>query len=79
MRRQFALRRNLSHFAAFVLAAHPAQVRAAIAAHRKALDADPYGYLHRRQADLEAGVRAAAARHVGGAAEEIALTDSTTP
>ena len=78
VRRQFALRRNLSHFAAFVLAAHPTQVRAAIAAHRKALDADPYGYLHRRQADLEAGVRTAAARHIGGAAEEIALTDSTT-
>ena len=78
VRRQYALRRNLSHFAAFVLAAHPAPVRAAIAAHRRGLDADPFGYLHRRQNDLENGVRAAAARHVGGVAEEIALTDSTT-
>jgi selenocysteine lyase/cysteine desulfurase len=78
VRRQFPLARNLAHFSAFVLAAHPAAVRTAIEGHRRGLDANPSGYLHDRQAALEGATRGAAARHLGASADEIALTDSTT-
>jgi selenocysteine lyase/cysteine desulfurase len=78
VRGQFALRPDVHHLAGFVLAPHPAVVRAAIARHRDALDADPVGYLHERQDELEGRVRAEAAGYLGGAPGEIALTDSTT-
>jgi selenocysteine lyase/cysteine desulfurase len=78
VRQQFALRAGVTNLSAFVLAAHPAPVRRAIERHRKGLDADPYGYLHRNQATLENSARAAAAAHLGADASELALTDSTT-
>jgi selenocysteine lyase/cysteine desulfurase len=78
VRAQFALDPKLHHFAGFVLAPHPRPVRAAIEAHRRALDRNPSGYLHARQAALDAAVRDAAARYLGAGADEIALTDSTT-
>ncbi|WP_197683447.1 hypothetical protein [Jiangella alkaliphila] len=47
VRAQFALDPELAHFAAYVLASHPAPVRAAVERWRDAFDADPGG--HRRR------------------------------
>jgi len=77
VRDQFALDRDVHQLAAFVLAAHPAPVRAAIERHRRGLDADTHGYLEREQ-QFEEKVRANAARYLGVQASEIAFTDSTT-
>jgi selenocysteine lyase/cysteine desulfurase len=77
-RAQFDLDPELSHFSAFVLAPHPAPVRAAIERHRRGMDRDAVGYLHANEGRLEAEVRAAAAAYLGAARDEIALTDSTT-
>jgi len=74
---QFALDRDVHQLAAFVLAAHPAPVRAAIERHRRGLDADTHGYLEREQ-QFEEKVRGNAARYLGVQAGEIAFTDSTT-
>jgi selenocysteine lyase/cysteine desulfurase len=78
VREQFAIAPGLHHLAGFVLAPHPRPVREAIERHRRGLDADPFGYLHEHQAELEARVRDEAARYLGGSPDEIALTDSTT-
>jgi selenocysteine lyase/cysteine desulfurase len=78
VRAQFDLDPSLSHFSAFVLAPHPAAVRAAIDTHRRGLDRDPTGYLRANEDRLEEEVRAAAADYLGAAKDEIALTDSTT-
>lgn len=77
VRAQFDLDPEFAHFSAFVLAAHPASVRAAIEQWRKALDADPATVVGDAQAHDET-VREAAARYLGVAPSEIALTDSTT-
>jgi selenocysteine lyase/cysteine desulfurase len=78
VRKQFPLDRRLAHFAAFVLATHPAPVRVALERHRRALDANPVEYLHSRESELTAATRSEAARHLGAEPGEIALTDSTT-
>ncbi|WP_143230325.1 aminotransferase class V-fold PLP-dependent enzyme [Actinosynnema sp. ALI-1.44] len=77
VRAQFPLDTNLVHLAAFVLAAHPKPVRAAIDRHRQELDADTEGYLQETWM-LEENVRAAAASYLGAEPGQIALTDSTT-
>jgi selenocysteine lyase/cysteine desulfurase len=77
VRAEFALDPAFAHFAAFVLAGHPAVVRDAIASWRERLDADPDAVLHEaNQHDDE--VRRAVAGYLGVRPEEIALTDSTT-
>ena len=78
VRRQFALRPGLAHFGTFLLASHPAAVRAAIAHYRRALDANPVEYLHGHELANEVRVLAAAARYLAARPEDIALTDSTT-
>ena len=45
VRSQFELTPDVAHFAAFVLAAHPRPVAAAIARHRAGLDTDTHAYL----------------------------------
>lgn len=77
IRGQFPLDPKLRHFAAFVLAAHPKPVAAAIEKHRRALDKDTESYLA-TSGNLEAGVRKAAAAYLGAQPLEVALTDSTT-
>jgi selenocysteine lyase/cysteine desulfurase len=77
VRGQFALDPGYAHFAAFVLAAHPAPVRAAIERHRAGLDADTSGYL-RGDTEFEEAARKAAAAYLGADAGQVALTDSTT-
>ena len=78
VRSQFRLRRDRVHLGAFLLASHPTPVRRAIEHYRRALDADPVGYLHRTSAAREAAVLRAAAGYTGTRAADIALTDSTT-
>jgi selenocysteine lyase/cysteine desulfurase len=78
VRSQFRLRRDRVHLGAFLLASHPAPVRRAIERYRRALDADPVGYLHGSSVAREAAVLRAAAGYTGARAADIALTDSTT-
>jgi selenocysteine lyase/cysteine desulfurase len=78
VRDQFALDPETAHFAAFVLAAHPRPVAEAIERHRTGLDVDTHGYLGATEADAEGAVLEAAAEYLGAAADDIALTDSTT-
>ncbi|GGO10759.1 pyoverdine biosynthesis protein PvdN [Microbispora rosea subsp. aerata] len=79
VRAQFNLSNRYLHFSTFLLASHPAPVRAAINDLRDQLDADPptmaegFG-----DEDRSTRVRAVIARHLGGRPEEVALTDSTT-
>src|ERR687896_884534 len=61
---QFGLSRDGRHFDAFVLATHPKPVREAIERHRRGLDADPAGYLHAHEAELDLRVLDAAARYL---------------
>jgi selenocysteine lyase/cysteine desulfurase len=77
VRGAFALDPELAHFAAFVLAGHPAVVRDAIASWRERLDTDPDAVLH-EAAQHDDEVRLAAADYLGVRPKEIALTDSTT-
>ena len=74
----FDLEPDVLHFASFLLASHPRQVREAIEEHRWQLDANPVEYLHDNEQALERRVREAAGRYLGAAPEEIALTNSTT-
>ncbi|MFE9690231.1 aminotransferase class V-fold PLP-dependent enzyme [Micromonospora sp. NPDC005806] len=78
VRAQFALDPDRAHLATFVFAAHPAPVRAAIAAHRDGLDRDAMGYLGANEKRLDDAVLAAAASRLDTRPEQIALTDSTT-
>jgi selenocysteine lyase/cysteine desulfurase len=76
VRRELPLDPSIRQFSAFLLAAHPRPVRAAIEHHRALLDADPEGYL--RSGEDRADPAGAAARYLGGARDDIALTTSTT-
>jgi selenocysteine lyase/cysteine desulfurase len=78
VRAQFPLRSDSAHFAAYVLAAHPAPVAEAVARHRAGLDEDTHAYLGATEADAETAVHDAAAEYLGAAPAEVALTDSTT-
>ncbi|HKA68703.1 MAG TPA: aminotransferase class V-fold PLP-dependent enzyme [Actinomycetes bacterium] len=77
VRDQFALDPRLAHFAAFVLASHPAPVRQAIDEYRARLDHDTAAATADER-ELEDAARGAAAEYLEVAGEEIALTDSTT-
>ena len=74
---QFALSRDVRHFDAFVLATHPKPVREAIERHRRGLDADPAGYIHAHELELDERVLQAAARYLE-VPPDFAFTDSTT-
>jgi len=76
VRRELPLDPRTRAFSAFLLAAHPRPVRAAIEHHRALLDADPEGYL--RSAESRPDPAAAAARYLGGDRDHVALTTSTT-
>ena len=76
VRRELPLDPRIRQFSAFLLAAHPRPVRAAIDHHRALLDADPEGAL--QSGEDRADPAGAAARYLGGARDDIALTTSTT-
>ncbi|MGZ6096614.1 MAG: aminotransferase class V-fold PLP-dependent enzyme [Polyangiales bacterium] len=76
VRAQFLLSPGLVHLSALILASHPKTVREAIERHRRALDEDPVTYMHANEGTWR--MHETAARYMGVAREEIALTDSTT-
>ncbi|HEV8425749.1 MAG TPA: aminotransferase class V-fold PLP-dependent enzyme [Actinomycetes bacterium] len=78
VRAQFDLDPGKRHFAAFVLASHPRPVAEAVERHRRGLQADPDGYYESHNRRLETAARVAAAGYLGGEADEVALTRSTT-
>lgn len=83
VRTQFSLDPEWMHFASFFIASHPAPVREAIEAWRRAMDRDPFRVIEHGMFEDEAHnvplqVRGTIARYLGGKAEEVALTRSTT-
>jgi selenocysteine lyase/cysteine desulfurase len=86
IRAEFDLSDDYVHLASLLIASHPRVVRRAIEEHRRALDANPADYLHRRWAmqregideDGEEQAMRAAARYLDTDPALIALTDSTT-
>ncbi|WP_242164834.1 aminotransferase class V-fold PLP-dependent enzyme [Lysobacter sp. M15] len=83
VRAQFALDPGYAHFASFFIASHPAPVRDAIEAWRKAMDRDPFQVIEHGMFGSDADnipmqVTGAIARYLGGNASDIALTRSTT-
>ena len=83
VRGQFQLDPDWMHFASFFIASHPAPVRDAIDGWRRAMDRNPFQVIEQGMFEDEAHniplqVRAAIARYLGGGAEDIALTRSTT-
>ncbi len=78
LRRLFELRQDQIQFATFLLASHPAPVRDAIDRHRRELDYDPVATVNGAWGRADGRIRAEAAKYLGGRADQIALTDSTT-
>ncbi len=78
VRKQFFLSRDVIHMTGFLLASHPAPVRAAIERHRRGLDENPAHYWADNEERFEAEVLRAAADYMGVNPTDIALTDSTT-
>ncbi|WP_088328544.1 aminotransferase class V-fold PLP-dependent enzyme [Lacimicrobium sp. SS2-24] len=78
LRNLFSLTHDYIHLATFLLASHPKPVADAIAAHRQAFDENPADYWHEHFETIDHRVSASAAAYMGGKAEQIALTDSTT-
>lgn len=83
VRALFQLAPGLAHMSNFFFVSHPAPVREAIERHRRALDGDPFRTVERcmfgaPEHNLHEAVRRAAAAYLGGAPDELALTQSTT-
>ncbi|RVX39774.1 selenocysteine lyase/cysteine desulfurase [Nonomuraea polychroma] len=79
VRAQFSLTSRYAHFAAFMLAAHPAPVRDAITQYRDALDSRPQDYgIGFYDLERSDDTRKAIAGYIGAQPQEVALTDSTT-
>src|SRR5215475_11374967 len=83
VRKQFALTPEYLHFAGFFIASHPAPVRDAIEAWRKAIDENPYlvvdgGLFEDQTKNVQSRVREAAAAYLGGKPDEVCLTQNTT-
>ncbi|HZV38707.1 MAG TPA: aminotransferase class V-fold PLP-dependent enzyme [Pseudoxanthomonas sp.] len=83
VRAQFELDPGWMHFASFFIASHPAPVRDAIDGWRRAMDRNPFQVVEQGMFEDDAHniprqVRAAIAHYLGGRAEDIALTRSTT-
>ncbi len=78
VRDQFDLRRDLAHFATFYLVSHPRPVREAIEALRRALDENPFEVVEHGLFTRPDEIRRAVAAYLGGRAEDVALTRSTT-
>jgi len=78
VRAQFGLKSDRVDMSAMLIAAHPKAVREAIARHRDALDETPIEYLEQNNRRLQNAARARVGRYFGAAADDVALTDSTT-
>lgn len=78
VRKLFPLDPSWVHMSMFFLTSHPRPVQEALDAHRRGLDANPFGYVEENMGRLERAVRDAAAAYFGGARDDYAMTDSTT-
>jgi selenocysteine lyase/cysteine desulfurase len=78
LRNMFPLTRKYIQLSTFLLASHPKPVSDAIEKHRRGLDENPSDYWHDHFLTIDRDISAAAAQYMGGQAENIALTDSTT-
>src|SRR5439155_18363714 len=78
VRRQFPLDYSWIHMAQFLMASHPAPVRAAIEAHRRGLDENPALYIEENVGRCETAARETAAAYMGCRPDDLAMTDSTT-
>lgn len=83
VRAQFALDPAYLHFASFFIASHPAPVREAIEAYRRAIDRNPFLVVEQAMFEDEAHnlplkVRTEIADYLGGHAQDVCLTRSTT-
>jgi selenocysteine lyase/cysteine desulfurase len=78
VRNEFLLSREHIHLALMLLTSHPRPVREAIERHRRRLDENPAEYFEEKFFTADGETRAAAAKYMGGEADDIALTDSTT-
>ena len=83
VRAQFRLSKEYAHLAGFYIASHPAPVREAIEAYRRALDENPFlavehALFETEAENLQRKVREEVASYLGARQEEIALTQNTT-
>ncbi len=78
VRRQFPLDPAWIHMSMFFLASHPTPVRAAIEAHRRGIDENPFAYIEDNVGRCERATREAAASYLACQPDDLAMTDSTT-
>lgn len=78
VRQQFSLSPEVVHMSALLVASHSRPVQEAIDRHRRRLNEDPVTYLEENNNARKDEARRAAADYLGTAADQIALTDSTT-
>jgi selenocysteine lyase/cysteine desulfurase len=78
LRDLFPLTRKYIQLSTFLLASHPKPVADAIEKHRRGFDENPSDYWHHHFQTIDAQISQSAAQYMGGKAESIALTDSTT-
>lgn len=79
VRSQFAVAPEYVHLSSFFLASHPRPVAEAVEKYRRALDDNPLLYLEEHLFFGEPlKMESAVAEYIGGKADEIALTNSTT-
>lgn len=83
VRAQFALDPGLAHFASFYIASHPAPVREAIEAYRRAIDRNPFatvehGMFSEGAGNLHDQVQAEVAAYLGARPQDVCLTGNTT-
>lgn len=83
VRAQFMLDPDYLHFASFFIASHPTPVREAIEGYRRAMDRNPFLVIEQGMFEDEAHnvplqVQREIATYLGGRAEDVCLTRSTT-
>ncbi len=78
LRNLFPLTKKYIQLSTFLLASHPRPVSDAIEKHRRAFDENPSDYWHQHFLTIDRDICQSAADYMGGKAEQIALTDSTT-
>jgi isopenicillin-N epimerase len=79
VRSQFdQLSRDQIHLSSFFLVSHPRPVRDAIEKHRNAIDENPFEYLEKNIWEMPGKIQSAVAEYLGGKADEVAATNSTT-
>lgn len=66
------------HLSSFFLVSHPRMVREEIEKHRQAIDENPFIYIEENIYQKPVKIQEAAAVYLGGKAEEVAITNSTT-